>query len=471
MCDCCCNSSNKGLYQIGIIISSIFIIIFQLLIVIIYQSAIDPEEIESFIFSERPFYDFELSKNKINNKKNITFFEFKGRERKEGNKTIKYDEVDFTKIYQNEFYYDGKDRNYFDYKKEYSVEPGKNCHDNYKKCGILDSGERILCLPMNEECPLNGFGISSLNNDPLYEGYQYKEAYDSVNDINYYFYYTNNNINGQIITEFKLSKDLPCAKISEKNWISYYDNEVEGNYGCKTYINNNQYSNRYHSVSPEGINMVGLYNDNGLDDSPDYSSVYRTSVNLYVRNYNEIDEECFNKFLQDLNNEKKYYDSIRSVVKALGTVSLFLIIGNFIYMIAICRCEVTFYFIFIVVPIYGIISNAVIIGIINKKRIKYKCQLEGFNEAIDKLVDEQYDNNNLLYIVMGAFSLAFYILIFIFMLCFKFMRNKNIGGIATSVGVPVVAMQPGIMPGYPSNYVSKIAFQNMGAAPGTTGIL
>ena len=61
-------------------------------------------------------------------------------------------------------------------------------------------------------------------------------------------------------------------------------------------------------------------------------------------------------------------------------------------MITICRCEVTFYFIFIVVPIYGIISNAVIIGIINKKRIKYKCQLEGFNEAIDKLIDEKYSN-------------------------------------------------------------------------------
>ena len=135
-----------------------------------------------------------------------------------------------------------------------------------------------------------------------------------------------------------------------------------------------------------------------------------------------------------------------------------------------CRYELIFYNIALIAPIYGIVCNIVILGVINKQRIRYKCQIEGFNENIDELIDEQYDNNNLLNIVMSAFSLAFYILILICELCLKFMTNRNIGGVATSVVVPVAPIQPVYQPGYPITYPQKNVYQNMILPQGSYGI-
>ena len=82
-----------------------------MILCIFVENSMKPEDIETFIFSERPLFDFEISETDVNRKKNITFFEFKGRQKQEGNKTINYDKKTFTKILGNEFYYNGKDRN------------------------------------------------------------------------------------------------------------------------------------------------------------------------------------------------------------------------------------------------------------------------------------------------------------------------------------------------------------------------
>ena len=294
----CCNQLNKKYYHLGIIFSSIFIIAFQTIIVALIKNLINPENIKSFILSEKPLYNFEISERDIANKKNITFLEFKGRKRKEGNATITYDKKSFTKIFQNKFFYEESDKNYFDYINEYSVESGNNCPDNYKKCGILDSSKRILCLPEDAQCPLNGFGISDSESDTKYSGYESKKVYDSIDNSIYYFYYTNKNTNGDIITEFKLSFGIPCAEISEINWPNYYDNEIEKFYGCKTHVDGDRNSRRYSHVSYGIINLKSLYKDNGLTDPPNYDYIEGAAVFLFVRNYNEIDQKCFDDFLE-----------------------------------------------------------------------------------------------------------------------------------------------------------------------------
>ena len=461
-CSCCFNTLNKKCYQAIIMFSSVLIFTFEMILVAAIYNSIKPEEIQSFIFSETPLYDFEISENNINNKENIIFFEFKGRERKEGNNTVTYDETNITKILGNKFLYNGKDRNYFDYKKEYSVEYGSNCPENHKNCGILDSGDRILCLPNDEECPLNGLWISNGGPNSNYDGYEYKKVYDSIDNSLYYIYYTNNNPNGKVITEFKLSSGVPCAKSSEKNWYQYYNNEVEKYEGCIS--NGKGISSNYIQVSNSVIKMGSLYWDNGLLDPPSFENAKDKTVFLYARNYIEIDETCFEGFIQDLNDEKKYYDSVLGVVRSLGTISVAVIIALFIYMIVMCRYELIFYNLALIAPIYGIICNIVILGVINKQRIRYKCQIEGFNENIDELLDKQYDNNNVLNIIMSAFSLAFYILVLIFELCLKFMKNRNIGGVVQAPVQPVV-VQPVYSTGYPVTYGT-----NMDAPPGSYGI-
>jgi hypothetical protein len=369
------NQLNKKCYYLGIIFSSIFIIAFQTIIVALIKNLINPENIKSFILSEKPLYNFEISERDIANKKNITFFEFKGRKRKEGNTTITYDKKSFTKIFQNKFFYEESDKNYFDYINKYSVESGNNCPDNYKKCGILDSSKRILCLPEDDQCPLNGFGISDSESDTQYNGYESKKVYDSIDNSIYYLYYTNKNSDGDIITEFKLSDGIPCAEISEINWLKYYDNEIENNYGCKTFVDGDLNNRRYSQVSYGVINMKSLYKDNGLTDPPNYDYIEGAAVFLFVRNYNEIDEKCFNDFFENFEIEKKYYDSVLNVVRILGAFSIAFILATFIYLISICCCNLVFYSISFISPIYGIIYNIIILVLINKERISYKCHL------------------------------------------------------------------------------------------------
>ena len=455
------NQLNKKCYYLGIIFSSIFIIAFQTIIVALIKNLINPENIKSFILSEKPLYNFEISERDIANKKNITFFEFKGRKRKEGNTTITYDKKSFTKIFQNKFFYEESDKNYFDYINKYSVESGNNCPDNYKKCGILDSSKRILCLPEDDQCPLNGFGISDSESDTQYNGYESKKVYDSIDNSIYYLYYTNKNTNGDIITEFKLSDGIPCAEISEINWINYYDNEIEKFYGCKTLVDGEIISYRYSQVSYGVINMISLYKDNGLTDPPSYDYINDAKVFLFVRNYNEIDQKCFEDFFENFEKEKKYYDSILSVVRVLGAISIAFILVTFIYMISICCCSLIFYSISFVSPIYGIICNIIIIALINKERIRYKCHLKGFDKEIEELIDNQY-NNNTINIAMSSLSLAFYIFVLIFELCLKFSKRGN-----EPISRTTVVVQPLYPPGYQTPNGSNMAYSNMMVPPGS----
>ena len=82
---------------------------------------------------------------------------------------------------------------------------GENCQHGYKKCGILDSNNNILCLPMNEECPLNDFKISDIPLPDLLPEYNHIELTESITGIKQYIYFTNYKIDNIIITKFELS--------------------------------------------------------------------------------------------------------------------------------------------------------------------------------------------------------------------------------------------------------------------------
>ena len=68
-CNCCCNPSEKKCYEVFIIFVSIFIFAFQLIIVITSTNSINPQDFESYVLSETPLFDFEISKNDISDKR------------------------------------------------------------------------------------------------------------------------------------------------------------------------------------------------------------------------------------------------------------------------------------------------------------------------------------------------------------------------------------------------------------------
>ena len=63
----------------------------------------------------------------------------------------------------------------YPYNYEYLLKhSGKECEENYKKCGILDTYGNIMCIPNEDECPINEIIIDeeSKYNDYLSQGYQ-----------------------------------------------------------------------------------------------------------------------------------------------------------------------------------------------------------------------------------------------------------------------------------------------------------
>ena len=88
------------------------------------------------------------------------------------------------------------------------------CEINYKKCGILDSVKNIMCIPESEICPLNDIKTSLSENSNNYEKGKY---------YNYILYFTNHNINNNIITNITISYEQP-KYITTDNFI--FDSET-----------------------------------------------------------------------------------------------------------------------------------------------------------------------------------------------------------------------------------------------------
>jgi len=83
----------------------------------------------------------------------------------------------------------------------------------------------------------------------------------------------------------------------------------------------------------------------------------------YFENYNEIDIKCVEKFFKKLDKEEKYYDISRIVIRVLCSISIVSVAGLFLHSLTICCCELKFYSLFFVVPIYGLICNIITIGL------------------------------------------------------------------------------------------------------------
>ena len=62
--------------------------------------------------------------------------------------------------------------------------------------------------------------------------------------------------------------------------------------------------------------MGGLYKDNFLYSIPDNTDANAEIIDLYIRNFNEM-EKCLDDFVKDLDNEKDYYDSMKTSVIVL----------------------------------------------------------------------------------------------------------------------------------------------------------
>ena len=367
----------------AMITTGIFCLLFQAMLIAMINLQLNiAEEIKGIIFSETPILDLRFSSEKpFEDQKYIeSFHEFKGREKAVNSESKKqtsssssttkteiYSEGNITKIYQNYFIYKNDKRTYLDYIRDYTVAEGENSPENYKKCGIFNSLGRILCLPNEETCPLNDFSISSVQDSLNSKRYNKKEVIDSVSNNKYYFYYTNKKIDNKIITTFKLSYGYPCADSSEISWVPVFDDEVDDDPTCKKIIQDKKIDDRYVRVDENGITLKSLYEDNDIFTFDADTSMLESTVDLYVRNFFNKNEECMNKYFSDIEKENNEYAKLKLIIRILCIISAVLMLALVIYIGLTCYYDLQIYLFFIVVHIYGIVAYIVSIVLSNRK--------------------------------------------------------------------------------------------------------
>jgi len=192
------------------------------------------------------------------------------------------------------------------------ISKDKNCNENQKSCGIVDTLERKLCVNKDEDCPLN---ITSI--DKKYEEASFEHIMNFLDET------IDNN---KIISIIKLSDGLPCLNISEKNWKSYHSEEKYKTLTCSE-INGKILDDKYQKFENFHTKKVDLYRNNDLSEyiTPFLEEENKT-INLYGTHFIGLDvgEDGFNfdKVLstQDLSN---------SCGKAMKIIS-FIIIGSIV---------------------------------------------------------------------------------------------------------------------------------------------
>ena len=95
---------------------------------------------------------------------------------------------------------------------------GENCTKYYKKCGILDTLGNIMCIPKDEQCPINDIFIDSISKKDEYINEGYQVGFIKNLSTNSCIYYTNNQTENNIITKIEISETVP-KYINESNLI------------------------------------------------------------------------------------------------------------------------------------------------------------------------------------------------------------------------------------------------------------
>ena len=177
-----------------------------------------------------------------------------------------------------------------------SVLKNEECQKGYKKCGLLDDFGNYLCLPEEEDCPINDIKVRK-NRDEELE----KKNYNYTNNNERYFYYTNTS-NKPVILKMKATEGKICMDRAyyHTDYPQYILDKNFEFYGCRHKIEGKLYEDNLEIL--DSRKKGDIYLDSNLDlydghfyyywyyDYPFYS--LEANMNLYAQRYIGYDKKC-----------------------------------------------------------------------------------------------------------------------------------------------------------------------------------
>ena len=186
------------------------------------------------------------------------------------------------------------DKRYIDLLKNNDIiSKDKECPENYKFCGIIDTLGRKLCVENENNCPITKADIEN-NND--------------------------NDTSNQILSLFRLRPNYPCLNPIEKNWV-YHDDLWFLSYYCT------KEDYRYEQIDKYNTNLYDLYIENNiLNTLPSYDEniLKNQTIYFYARNFLGISKEKATQFSkEDLLYSQKLVNNCNKAMKIATYVLVF----------------------------------------------------------------------------------------------------------------------------------------------------
>ena len=243
---------------------------------------------------------------------------------------------------------------YYDLLLKFSQPSGSTCPDNTRLCGYLDKLNQLLCMPINEPCPINYLTITSINEAP--KDYNRKDL-SKLTSVelgnNKYLHYSNGIEDGYSLINITASQGDIC--IVRNKFIELYPEYEHGYDGHRTRDEKDELRcllrNENEIISDAFIKLDTVlyytfytWNEiNSVIDELPYYTISTNSfqkINLFKGILQGINRSCLKSSMQvtieRLDFNIKWHDSLWFINIAL--FSLYCCSYAFIFFHCFCLC-------------------------------------------------------------------------------------------------------------------------------------
>ena len=262
------------------------------------------------------------------------------------------------------------------------------CGSGYKSCGIIDTLKNYLCYPTNIDCPINYMDIQQKDYVVPTD-----KTYNTIplgnNGIEGKAIFSNQFVDKNLITYFKIDDDQPCLSPEYKN-LKHNSYILEKTYGydkCTNEIGGEFFDKSYQKLDTISYNQ--LYSNNGimniLNILPLFSSKYnyvQSTTSLFHKNYIGLDKKCLQNQLKN-ESEEEFINGLINIEDQITSAKIAALVGMILAIVGItltigilimgicCSCDswsgFLIFFSIIIICLPALICGSIIVGKINSQ--------------------------------------------------------------------------------------------------------